>query len=192
MGKVTKEDKRTITPEFRVAFPHVFEAHSAFEGQELKFSLVMLFDKNRDLTGLKGIVGAALRERWGEDKAKHPKMLRLPFRNGDDKPDLQGYENTIYCTATSKQPPGVVNRDKSPMVADDNEFYAGCYARAEIMAFAYDTAGNKGVGLALQNVQKIRDGESFQGRRKAQDVFDTIEDNSEKEENYEDLSALGV
>jgi Enterobacter phage Enc34, ssDNA-binding protein len=177
------EAKKAMTPEFRVSFPHVFEAHTGFEGQQAKFSIVALFPKNVDLSGLKKAVFNAAVEKFGP-KEKWPKNLRLPFRDGDEKSDLSGYEGTTYITASSMQRPGVVNQKLEPLTKDDNQFYAGCYARATLIAFAYDKAGNKGVSFSLQNVQKLRDGDPFSGRRKAEEEFDSVEDGSDDASNY--------
>ena len=179
------EKKKCITPEFRISFPNLFEPKS-FKNGEPKCSLTMLFPKTTDLAqpaqkgkdgkpigiSLKHAVYNAAVEKWGP-KEKWPEGLRLPFRDGNKKSELEGYADTIFCTASSKRRPGVVNPDRTKVI-NPEEVYAGCYCRAEVIAFAYDTAGNKGVGLSLQNVQKLRDGEEFSGRKKAEDVFDAV------------------
>lgn len=180
--------KKCTTPEFRVSFPHVFEKHSGFEGQEAKYSCVMLFPKNTDLKGLKQAVHNAATEKWGA-KEKWPKGMRMPFRDGDEKADLAGYEGHIFVSASSKQKPQVVSNKKVdgafPRIEKEDEtFYAGCYARATLIAFAYDKMGNKGVSFSLQNIQKLKDGEQFSGRKNADDEFDEVEDGSDNAENY--------
>jgi hypothetical protein len=187
--KMEIEKKKCRTPEFRVSFPHVFEKHSGFEGQEPKFSCVMLFPKNTDLKELKRAAFNAATEKWGV-KEKWPKQLRMPFRDGDEKSDLAGYEDHIFVSATSKQKPQVISNKKVdgafPRIEKEDEtFYAGCYARATLIAFAYDKMGNKGVSFSLQNIQKLRDGEQFSGRKNADDEFDEVDDGSESAENYE-------
>lgn len=168
-GKVT-------TPEFRVSFPSVFKA-TAFENQEPKFSIVMLFDKKTSLAPLKALAKDAIEKKW-PDASKRPKGLRSPFRDGDiEKPDTQGYAGCMFIRATSKMRPGVVDQSVQPII-DESDFYAGCYARATLTAYAYDTAGNRGVAFGLQNVQKLRDGEPFSGRSKAEDDFDVVETDS--------------
>lgn len=188
--KMELEKKKVLTPEFRVSFPHVFEKHSGFEGQEEKYSIVMLFPKSTDLKELKRAAFNAAVEKWGP-KDKWPKNLRMPFRDGDEKQDLAGYEGTIFASASSKQKPQVVSNKKVdgqfPRIEKSDEtFYAGCYARATLIAFSYDKAGNKGVSFSLQNVQKIKDGEAFSGKKNADDEFEDIEDGSENAENYSD------
>lgn len=182
-AKGSLEAKKVVTPEFRVSFPAVFEP-KAFQGNAPKYSVVMLFDKKTDLTSVKKAVFNAATEKWGA-KDKWPKGLRLPFRDGDEKGDKQGYAGCIYVTATSKDQPGLVGPTRQAIL-NPKDFYAGCYARAEIIAFAYDKVGNRGVSFSLQNIQKMRDGASFSGRKDAADVFDSIEDTSESADSYVD------
>lgn len=181
-NKMEIEKKKCLTPEFQVSFPHVFEAHTAFPGQPAKYSCVMLFDKKEDLKALKTAALNAGIEKFGP-REKWPKNLKLPFRDGDEKQDLQGYAGKIFVTATSKMKPGLVNARLEEVIARE-DFYAGCYARATLIAFAYDTAGNKGVSFSLQNLQKTKNGTPFSGRRKAADEFEAIDDGSDKPESY--------
>jgi hypothetical protein len=162
---------KILTGEFRVSFPHVFEARAAAEGQTPKFSVVLLFPKATDLSALKAACQAAVKAKWGD---KPPKGLRSPFRDGDEK-DLDGYAGMIYVQASAQDRPGLVDANVQPIGLDrKEEFYAGCYARATIRAFAYDKNGNKGVSFALQNVQKLKDGEPFGSKRKAEDDFEAV------------------
>lgn len=181
------EAKKCVTPEFRVSFPAVFEPKS-FQNQEAKYSVVMLFDKKTDLAPLKKAAANAANEKWGA-KEKWPKGLKLPFRDGNEKSDMQGYENCIFVSSSSKMKPGLVNQSLKPIL-NPEEFYAGCYARAEVIAFAYDTAGNRGVSFSLQNIQKLRDGDSFSGRKDAATVFEPVADSSEDAASYDD--GLGI
>ena len=170
-------------PEFRVSFPHVFKPHAFQEGQEAKFSITMLFDKKTNLDVLKKAAHNAAVEKFGKDY-RNVKKFDWPFRDGNEKADLEGYKDKITLTAKSKDKPGLVNQKREPIVDGDGQFYAGCYARASLIAFAYDTMGNKGVGFALQNVQKTRDGDAFSGKKKAEDEFDDVDDGSDNPDNY--------
>lgn len=165
-----------MTPEFRVSYPYVFKPQQPMkgsEGKDPKYSVVMLFKKGEDLSKLKAAAQAAAVEKWGADQAKWPKNLRVPFRDQGEK-ESEGYEEgAVFVTATSKAKPGLVDANLNHII-DESEFYAGCYARATVRAFAYDNAGNRGISFGLQNVQKLRDGESLSGRVKAEDEFQPI------------------
>lgn len=180
--KMDISKKKVLTPKFRVSYPHLFEAH-AFKDQEAKYSLTMLFDRATDLKELKRAVHNAIAEKYGPDKSDWPE-LRLPFRNGDKKKDQEGYEGKIFVRATSKKKPGVIDQKKN-RIEDEEGLYAGCYARATLIAFCYENSGNEGVSFALQNVQKVGDGKAFSGRKAAEDEFDEVEDESDSESNFE-------
>lgn len=178
---------KIVTPEFRLSFPAVWAPKAGPDGGEEKYRIVMLFPKTEDIRSLKKLAFDAIVEKWGPDKAKWPANLRnpdlktylsptgkdgWPFRDGDSQ-SLDGYAGCVFVAATSKQQPGVVDGKLKPIIEKD-DLYAGCYCRASITAFAYDKAGNKGVSFGLQNIQKIRDGESFSGRSRAEDDFEPI------------------
>ncbi len=179
---------KIMTPKFRVSFPHVFEPVENLQKKK-KYSVVMLFPKGTDLSSLKTLMKAVAKEKWGD---KIPEGLRLPFRNGNDKA-YEGYKDTIFATASAIQKPGVVDEQVKPIISQE-EFYAGCYARATITAYAYDVTGNKGVAFGLQNIQKINDGDSLSGKGKPEDDFGAIgessADDTDNKELFGDLNEL--
>jgi hypothetical protein len=151
-----------VTPLFRLSFPQLFEAKS-FQGGEAKYSLTMLFGPDADLTELKEAAKAVAVEKWGADKI--PGNLRSPFRSGSEKEHLDGYDETITfirATSSGDNAPELVDRAKEEIVSR-KDIYAGCYCRAVVTPFAYDTAGNKGVSFGVRVVQKWEDGASFGG-----------------------------
>ncbi len=177
-SKISIEDKKVTTPTFRVSFPHVFKPQG-FKNQEPKYAVTMLFPADADLSGLRRAAFKAKVEAWGPDKSDWPKH-RSPFRNGDkEKSDMKGYKGHIFVTARCKagSPPGVIDRRKNQITEESGEFYAGCFARATLIAFKYGGQDGikEGIGFSLQNIQKVKDGEKFSGKRDAEDEFDEIE-----------------
>ena len=165
-----------MTPEFRVSFPSVFKPSKpkgAPAEQEPKYSITMLFKPNEDLGKLKAAVMEAAKEKWGDDI---PKGLRSPFRDQGEK-EFDGYtDGAIFITATAEQRPGVVDASVQPIL-DESEFYAGCYARATVRAFAYGGKGTSfkpGVSFGLQNIQKLREGDPLGGRTKPEQDFEPV------------------
>lgn len=75
----------------------------------------------------------------------------------------------MFATASSKQRPGLVDRNKQPILTEE-EFYPGCWARATVTAYSYDNVG-KGVAFGLHNIQKLGDDENFTGRVAAEEDF---------------------
>ena len=168
-----------VTPKFRASFPTVFEPRvNDFNGQE-EYSIVALFPKDADLTKLKEAARQAIAKKWGDDPAKHPKNLRTPFRDQAEMekegklPD--GCEDgAIFMRFKTKQKPGVVDENVQPLL-DASQFYAGCYARASVNAYAYDTKGNKGVAFGLTNVQKMGDGDPLGSKKSPDQDFTAVE-----------------
>lgn len=169
------------TPNFRVAFPNVFQAKKNTLSGKDEFGLVALFPKGADLAALKTAAQAALVKKFGEDKTQWPKNLKTPFRDQGDRAKIdpetgketlpQGYEKgAIYINLKSGERPGVVDQSVQPIL-DSSLFYGGCWARAHINAYAYDQAGNRGVAFGLQHVQKVKDGDPFGNRVKVEDAF---------------------
>jgi len=169
-----------VTPEFRLSFPAVFKARS-FEGGKEKFSIKMLFDKEqlrknpefrKDFDKLKAYVAAFLAAEFPDDKDECK-----PVFNDGDKKSWAGYAGCIYCGASSMSAPWVVDQFQNKIISETypDGLYAGCYARAVLHCFAYNVAGNKGVALGLDGIQKLRDGEPFTGRVRPEDVLTPLD-----------------
>ncbi|WID42014.1 Cas4 nuclease superfamily protein [Pseudomonas phage ZQG1] len=180
-----KQIRKVTTPKFRVSFEHVFTPQAPMEGQQgdPKYGLSMLFDASAQKTpaykAMMDLAVAAAKEKFG-DKAKPDGKgwfhgLRHPFRDGNEKSELEGYEGCMFASATSKMQPGLVDQNLQRIISTD-DFYSGCYARATVTAYGYDKAGNKGVAFGLQNVQKLADGDRFSGRTAAEDDFEAVDD----------------
>ena len=118
----------------------------------------MLFDKNKaDLVPIMEAIDDAIKQKWGD---KLPPKLYLPFKDGDTEDETRTeYKGTMYAKASSKIKPQLVNAAVEAII-DQEEFYAGCYARATINIFTFSKVNN-GVGIGLMNIQKVRDGEHF-------------------------------
>jgi hypothetical protein len=154
---------RVTTPEFTASFPQLFEA-SGFEGQDPKFSITMLFDKDEDLSKLKAACDAAVAKKWGNDV---PANITMPMKDGDGKLDSKGEQRPEYAgkkfaiaKAKMADQPKVVDNELNPIL-DKTVVYGGCKMRAAVSAYAWEFAGKRGVSLYLGNVQRTGDGEAF-------------------------------
>lgn len=175
-----------MTPEFRVAFPHVFVPAPPMPGQQSdpKYQLVMLFPKDADLSRLKTAAQIAGEDKFGDQfmQLHQQGLLKTPFRDGDEhnatrvaqkKKELAGYAGHIFVSVSSIEKPPLVNENVEPIIRKE-DFYGGCYAQAQVYAHAYNTAGNMGVTFFVNAIQKTRDGEPFSGRANPDDIFSTI------------------
>jgi hypothetical protein len=161
-----------MTPEFRLSFPKLFKPE-AFEGGTPKFSITMLFPENTDLSAVRDAVKEVAVAKWG-DKLKGKKV---PFKNGDER-DYEEYAGMIEVRASRNAdfgPPVVVDAERQEIL-DPSEIYSGCWCRAQIEPFAYDTTMNKGVAFGLTAIQKIRDDASMGGGPSKQETIDAFAD----------------
>jgi hypothetical protein len=179
-------ETQVLTPEFRVSYPKVFKAERNDLSGKDEFGLVALFPKGADLSKLKAAAKAACETKWGTDPKKWPKNMRDPFRDQADRaktdddgneylPD--GYvEGAFYLNLKSQKRPGIVDARVQDII-DETDFYGGCYARAQVNAYAYLQKGNAGVAFGLNHVQKVRDGDPFgSAPRSAASVFEAVDE----------------
>lgn len=178
MSKQNKNQAtKVVTGEVRFSYLHAFEPHAIEEGQEPKYSVSLLIDKNdkKTLSAIKKAIEAAKTAGAPKWDGKIPAKLQLPLRDGDeDRPDQEEYAGKYFINAKSNTKPGVVDQNVQPIL-DSTELYSGCYGRASINFYAYNVSGNKGIACGLNNIQKMRDGETLGGRSRAEDDFDAVE-----------------
>lgn len=180
MTEQVENPTKVVTHRVRLSYAHLFEpAKSNFEGQEPKYSVVILIPKNtpggkEDYKKLRAAQKAALEKgRNSKFGGTIPKKWKDTIHDGDEEADLEKnpeYEGHWYLSVSAKTRPGIVDRDMNDIL-DQTEVYSGCYARVSVNAFPY--AGQaKGVSFGLNHVQKLGDGEHLGGAfTKAEDDF---------------------
>ena len=147
-----------------LSFPSLFKArkNEMDPDKEPRFEADFIIQDAKTLKQLKAAAQEAAEGKWGN---KIPKGLRSPFKDGDDpkKEDYPEYHGKTYIKAWSESRPGVCTmEDGTPVdVIDQNDVYAGCFVRVSVTAFAYEKSGNKGVSFQLNNVCKVKDGDSL-------------------------------
>ena len=166
--------EKIITPEFRVSYPNVFKpcyfvdnkpiypAKDDPKYDEAKYRLTLIFDKKTDLSAIQLLINDAIENKWPDLKLR-PSNISSPFRDGSEKGGKAGYENCNFAAATKlsdRGAPVLVDENRDPII-DPKEFYAGCYARAQITAFGWKFANKHGISFGLKMIQKLRDGEPF-------------------------------
>lgn len=188
---MSKSSRRLITPAAILSFPNLLEPRAAAEGQEAKYSAALLFDPEGDVpkgsatfAEMEEAALAVAREAFGKDADKliAKGKIELPWR--DDGAEKGYPEGVIFINARSKRKPGCVSifpdKDGRPTVIGDDEIeselYPGAVVRASIAFFDYDVSGNRGVGVGLNNIQKLRDGDRLDSYVAAEDEFDADED----------------
>lgn len=179
---------KVVTGLVRFSYCNIFRSRSFREGQDAKYSVCLLIPKS-DKATLKKIQAAineaveqGVSSKWG---GKMPKSLHLPLRDGDEEraDEAPEYEGMYFLNANSSQKPGIVDKDCNEIL-DPDEVYSGCWGRASINFFPYDNKGNRGVGVGLNNIQKLKDGEHLGAARASAeddfgDGFKAIDDDEE-------------
>ena len=167
---------RVITGKVRASFVHVFEPQSV-NGSEPKYSCSFIIPKSdtETIAAIRAAIEQAKQDGVAKFGGKIPPNLKLPLRDGDiDRPDDPNYADCFFVNANSKEKPGLVDRRRIP-ITDPLELYSGCYVRASINFFAFNTNGNKGVAAGLGNIQKWAEGEPLNGRVRAEDEFEALD-----------------
>jgi hypothetical protein len=163
---------KVVTGKVRFSYAHVFSPQASQEGGQPKYSVSIIIPKSDKETVEK--INKAIEQAKEENKAVWggtvPKGLKGGLRDGDEEKDDPAYANSYFINANSAQKPGVVDADLNAIL-DASEFYSGCFGRASISFFAYNSNGSKGVGCGLNNVQKLEDGEKLGGAASASDDF---------------------
>ena len=190
-----------ITTLVRFSYLNAFEAKANPSG-DLKFSASILIPK-KDKAGIKTIqdaINAAVQK--GLDTNKFTKAqvssLRLPLRDGDAEFDSGDrgaeYQGNYFLNASSTNKPGVVKAQAGgpPVpIFDPDEFFSGCYGRADINFFPYNKAGNRGIGVGLNNLLLVKESERLDGRQRAEDAFSDYTEESVDEESNELVAPIG-
>lgn len=188
---MASSEAKVITSEATLSYPNLLVARAGKGANaKSKFSAALVFTPEQQNTpagkaAFEAMKKAALfvaEERWGSKAAEmfRIKQLRTPFR---DDAEAKGYPaGSIFLNVRTEQKPACVSTEPSPenpkkprQFTDDEiktKMYAGAKVRASIVAFTYDTDGNKGVSFALNNLQKVGEGDRLDGRTAAEDEFD--------------------
>ena len=173
-----KSAEATVTIPGRFSYEHVFEPYKGDNAAKAKYSVSLLIDKKDEkaIAKFKKAVEAAKADGIANGVFKKTDKLKLPLRDGDEeKSDLDGYPGHVFISASSDTKPGVVDENLNPIL-NTTEFYSGCYGRANINCYAFNTNGNKGIAVGLNHVQKLKDGEALGGRVSIEEAFTDEDD----------------
>ena len=157
------------TGKVRFSYNNLFTPRAAQEGAQEKYSTTLLIPKTDKATvkKIRAAIEEAIQEgiasKWG---GKKPGNLKLPLRDGDDEraDEAPEYEGMFFLNANSTQKPGIVDKDLNEIL-DPDEVYSGSWGRASINFYPFNTNGNKGVGVGLNNIQKLKDDERLGAAR---------------------------
>jgi hypothetical protein len=181
-----------ITPPFRASFVNLLEP-----GSFGKYGMSVPLKKDTPMSHpevqggktlpaedfIPALIDAVCVKQFGtDDKKKWPKMKSYVSDGDNDPPSNTGeeYENTIYFSANSQKPVGVINARKKPIPEEDwdEEVYSGMVCRVSLNAYYFITRGeggavkSQGIAFGLNGVQKLGDADRYDGRKPVEDQFD--------------------
>lgn len=182
MAKYVNPTKVITGPETRWSYANVWQP-KAIDGGAPKYSVSLIIPKSdtKTIEKVRAAIQAAYDEGQGKLKGNGKSVpplssIKTPLRDGDvERPDDEAYANSYFINANSASAPGIVDAACQPII-DTNEVYSGVYGRASINFYAFNSNGNKGIACGLNNLQKIRDGESLGGKSRAEDDFADLDD----------------
>lgn len=179
VARMLNPTKVITGPRTRWSYANVWDPKS-INGGDPKYSVSLIIPKSdtKTIVKIEAAIQAAYEE--GESKLRGNSktvpalsVLKTPLRDGDrERPDDEAYRNSYFINANSATKPGIVDADRNPIL-DRSEVYSGVYGRASVNFYAFNSNGNKGIACGLNNLQKISDGEPLGGKSRAEDDFDT-------------------
>ncbi len=185
MSNENVQSTKVITGKVRFSYVNIFKSRSFQTGQDEKFSICLLIPKkDKDtIRKIKAAIEAAKKQgvadKWG---GKLPGNLKLPLRDGDEEraDEAEEYAGMYFLNANSAQKPGIIDMYKNEIL-DPAEVYSGCWGRASINFFPFNSNGNKGIGVGLNNIQKLGDDEPLGASRASaeSDFADDYEDDDD-------------
>lgn len=189
---------KCLIGEARMNFAHVFTPDSFDDKSEPKYSVVLSFPKSDNK--LYKTIEAAINECVEKAKSQYGGVLPKKFniieiQDGADWDEKFELEDFYVIKASSSYKPEVVKKAKVMgkvqlvPIADEEEFYSGCYGYASVTFYKYDTGVSKGITCGLNSLLKSRDGEKLgtgSGSAEADfagvldDIEDPFEDDNEE------------
>lgn len=158
------------TGKVRFSYCNLFKPRAAQAGAQEKYSVTLLIPKSDKATiqKIKAAIAEAKTNYLSKNSGKKlPTDLKVSLHDGDGErpnggefgPECKG---CFVITVSSNNPPVIVHADKTPLT-DPQELWSGCYGRAVINFYVYDTNGNKGITAGLNGIMKLYDGEPLSG-----------------------------
>lgn len=174
---------KVILKDCRAAFLNIWEAKSFEPGAKPKFNGSFLFAPNSpNAKIMETAVKQVATEAWGPKADEVLAQIKgIPnkfcYRNGNSKPEYEGYPGNLFVGASNATRPKIMDRDgKTPLIQADGRPYSGCQTHAILDIWAQDNKYGKGIQASLLGIQFVADGDAFAGGGTA------------SEEDFEDLS----
>lgn len=169
----------------------VFKPRKGKGGKEGKHEINLLFGKDADHAATKEAATDAGKDKFSkafkEAGGKWPSSIKTPFKRTKDNEKLVAAleangmnvdDYPVFIGYRSSDKPGIVGPNGKSDGIDEDQVYAGRFARVTHDAYGYEFEGNKGVSFGLKNIQLLDNGDELAlggGRVSAETEFDAVE-----------------
>ena len=160
----------------RLSFDDLYEPTASVEGGRLKYRCNIIIDPTtdtgkRNIKKIENLIKQVELDKFKKSPATYKTDDRKCFVDGDSCVNQKtgevydGYAGMAILKAANDKRVAVVNRDLTPLVAEDGVTYAGCYCNFFVRIYGVTGADKGGYGLfaSLETVQFVKDGEPFGG-----------------------------
>jgi hypothetical protein len=167
---------KVVTGKVRFCYVHAFEPSAMSDKDTPKYNVCILIPKSdtKTVNAIQNAIEAAKaagKSLLADKNGKVSPTIKQPLRDGDvERSDDEAFKGMYFINANSTRKPQVVDRDCNPIMIKE-EFYSGCYGRASVNFYAFNSNGSKGVAAGLNNLQKLEDGETLCGGSTAEADF---------------------
>lgn len=167
---MTQRKNRIVIP-CRFAYFNCWRPSSIYGNDKYSMSAIIPKDDRKTLELIYDAIDYVKEKSSGKWGGRILTNLKLPLHDGDEeKPGNINYRNCYYLNAKCNEPPQIVDKTVKP-ITDPTEVYSGCYGKVSLIFYGYNCSGNKGIGVWLGNIQKLRDGSPIGGKISASDEF---------------------
>jgi hypothetical protein len=183
---MAKTGMKLILPAALGSYAYLHDPRPPPEGQagEPKYSVSLLFPKGKPIICI---------DSETKQKIEFSEAVTRVAREGDtEKPEEEFYEGMVFVGASTVRAPGIVDSkavafgklaEQAALEGVEfdprEEAYSGCTFRASVSLYPFDKAGNKGVGVGLNNIMVVAKGPRIDGRKSAEAEFGDLVDSGE-------------
>ena len=159
----------------RLSFNNLFEAEGFDGNDDLAYNAKFIIEKGSDADkAIRAALLAVSNEAFAGKGAEAIKKVAGDKSQFCYQP--YGDDGELMVLAAKRKAkagrPLVIDVDRSPLTADDNKPYSGCYVNALVRPWAMASKGKSWIRCGLEGVQFVRDGEAFGARAKVDDFDD--------------------
>lgn len=171
----------------RLSFPDLFVAKAIEDSAPAFGAAFLLNPTDPQVKTINAAIAQVAKDKWGAKADAVLKQMKATdkvcLHDGDTKAQYDGYEGMLFVSSRSQTRPLVIDRDKSPLTAEDGKPYSGCYVNCSLELWAQDNKFGKRINAQVGGVQFYKDGDAFSGGGSAADEgdFDEITDGADAE-----------